>query len=169
MAAGRRLAIASGIDRFLDIAARHHIKPLLVLFDSCWDPNPQLGTQRAPKPGVHNSGWLQSPGAKALQDPKEYPRLKTYVTGVVGAFGKDPRVLGWDVWNEPDNMNTNSYGSAGAEEQGRSRARAAAAGVRVGARGRRRAAADVGRLEGRLVQRRQALADGARSARAART
>jgi hypothetical protein len=99
------------INRFLDIAARHQIKPLFVLFDSCWDPNPKLGPQRAPKPGVHNSGWLQSPGAKALQDPKEYPRLKTYVTGVVKAFAKDPRVLGWDVWNEPDNMNTNSYGA----------------------------------------------------------
>jgi len=82
-----------------------------VLFDSCWDPNPHLGKQHDPKPGVHNSGWLQAPGAKALQDPKQYPRLKRYVTGVVGAFGKDSRVLGWDVWNEPDNMNTNSYGS----------------------------------------------------------
>jgi Cellulase (glycosyl hydrolase family 5) len=100
------------ITHFLDIAAKHHIKPLFVLFDSCWDPNPRVGRQRAPKPGVHNSGWLQSPGAKALQDPKEYPRLKEYVTGVVTAFGKDARVLGWDVWNEPDNTNTNSYGSA---------------------------------------------------------
>jgi hypothetical protein len=99
------------IDRFLDLAARHDIKPMLVLFDSCWDPNPQLGQQRAPKPGVHNSGWLQSPGAKALLDPKERPRLETYVSGVIKAFGKDPRVLAWDVWNEPDNMNTNSYGS----------------------------------------------------------
>jgi len=99
------------INQFLDIAAKHKIKPLLVLFDSCWDPNPHLGKQHDPKPGVHNSGWLQAPGAQALQDPKEYPRLKTYVTGVVGAFGKDSRVLGWDVWNEPDNMNTNSYGS----------------------------------------------------------
>jgi len=99
------------INQFLDIAAKHKIKPLLVLFDSCWDPNPHLGKQHDPTPGVHNSGWLQAPGAKALQDPKEYPRLKTYVTGVVGAFGKDSRVLGWDVWNEPDNMNTNSYGS----------------------------------------------------------
>jgi hypothetical protein len=99
------------IDRFLAIADRHRIKPLLVLFDSCWDPNPKLGPQHAPKPGVHNSGWLQSPGAKALQDPGEYPRLKTYVTGVVAAFGQDPRVLGWDVWNEPDNTNNNSYGS----------------------------------------------------------
>ena len=98
------------INQFLDIAAKHRIKPLLVLFDSCWDPNPRLGKQHDPKPGVHNSGWLQAPGAKALQDPKEYQRLKAYVMGVVGAFGKDSRVLGWDVWNEPDNMNTNSYG-----------------------------------------------------------
>ena len=93
------------IDTFLQIAANHHIKPLLVLFDSCWDPNPQLGKQRDPRPGVHNSGWVQSPGAKALQDPAQVPRLEKYVKGVVGAFANDPRILGWDVWNEPDNGN----------------------------------------------------------------
>jgi len=94
---------------FLQIAARHHIKPLFVLFDSCWDPEPHLGKQHAPKPGVHNSGWVQSPGAKALQDPSQYPRLEAYVKGVVGAFAKDDRILGWDVWNEPDNGNGGSY------------------------------------------------------------
>ena len=31
------------IDQFLTIAARHHIRPLLVLFDSCWDPLPRTG------------------------------------------------------------------------------------------------------------------------------
>ena len=82
---------------------------MFVLFDSCWDPSPALGKQRAPTPGVHNSGWLQSPGAKALEDKAGYPRLEAYVKGVVGAFGKDPRVLGWDVWNEPDNTNGGSY------------------------------------------------------------
>ena len=143
------------IDRFLAIAAKHHIRPLFVLFDSCWDPDPRLGPQRAPTPGVHNSGWLQSPGAKALQDPKEYPRLRAYVMGVVGAFGRDPRVLAWDTWNEPDNTNTSSYGAKEPAEQGEPRARAAAEGVRVGAGGRRRAAADLGRVEGRLVGRRR--------------
>jgi len=93
------------IDTFLEIAAKHHIRPLFVLFDSCWDPNPQLGKQRDPRPGVHNSGWVQSPGAKALQDPAQIPRLEKYVKGVVGAFRNDPRILGWDVWNEPDNGN----------------------------------------------------------------
>ena len=82
------------IDQFLTIASKHHIRPLLVLFDSCWDPLPQLGPQHPPIPGVHNSGWVQSPGAKALGDPSQVPRLKDYVQGVVGAFAKDDRILG---------------------------------------------------------------------------
>jgi glycosyl hydrolase family 10 len=97
------------IDKFLGIASRHHIRPLFVLFDSCWDPAPQLGPQHAPIPGVHNSGWVQSPGAKALADPSQYPRLKEYVQGVVGAFAKDDRILGWDVWNEPGSDQTGNY------------------------------------------------------------
>jgi len=97
------------INTFLTIAAKHHIKPMFVLFDSCWDPYPAIGKQRAPRPGVHNSGWMQSPGAKALADPDEYPRLEQYVKGVVGAFARDPRILAWDIWNEPDNTNGSSY------------------------------------------------------------
>jgi hypothetical protein len=94
---------------FLEIAARHGIKPLFVLFDSCWDPNPKLGPQHPPIPGVHNSGWVQGPGAKALADPAQVPRLEGYVKDVVGSFAGDARILGWDVWNEPDNTNGNSY------------------------------------------------------------
>jgi Cellulase (glycosyl hydrolase family 5) len=97
------------IDQFLTIASRHHIRPLFVLFDSCWDPMPHLGLQHPPIPGVHNSGWVQSPGAKALADPAQYPRLKQYVQGVVGAFAKDDRILGWDVWNEPGSDQTDNY------------------------------------------------------------
>jgi hypothetical protein len=98
------------LDTFLRIAQRHGIRPIFVLFDSVWDPNPQLGKQRAPRPGVHNSGWVQSPSTKALQDRSEYPRLEAYVKGVVGAFARDNRVLAWDIWNEPDNVNNGSYG-----------------------------------------------------------
>ncbi|HEU4635347.1 MAG TPA: cellulase family glycosylhydrolase [Edaphobacter sp.] len=98
------------LDAFLAIASRHHIRPILVLFDSCWEPNPHLGPQHPPIPGVHNSGWVQSPGAKELSDPSYEPKLKEYVVGVVSAFGKDDRVLAWDVWNEPDNTNGNRFG-----------------------------------------------------------
>jgi hypothetical protein len=97
------------MDQFLTIASRHHIRPLFVLFDSCWDPLPHLGPQHPPIPGVHNSGWVQSPGAKALADPSQYPRLKAYVQGVVGAFAKDDRILGWDIWNEPGSDTSGNY------------------------------------------------------------
>ncbi len=97
------------LNTFLTIAAKHHIKPIFVLFDSVWDPLPHLGKQHAPVAGVHNSGWVQSPGAKALADPSQYPRLEAYVKGVVGAFAKDKRILAWDIWNEPDNVTTGSY------------------------------------------------------------
>jgi hypothetical protein len=52
---------------------------------------------------VHNSGWVQSPGAVELSEPAYEPKLEAYVKGVVGAFANDSRVLAWDVWNEPDN------------------------------------------------------------------
>jgi hypothetical protein len=97
------------LDQFLTIAAKHKIRPIFVLFDSVWDPDPKLGKQRAPRPGVHNSGWMQSPGRAALQNASEYPRLEAYVKGVVGAFARDQRVLAWDIWNEPDNENPGSY------------------------------------------------------------
>src|SRR5438477_9674356 len=97
------------IDRFLSIAGKHHIKPMFVLFDSCWDPFPETGPQRAPKPGVHNSGWVQSPGAAALMDASQYDRLRQYVQGVLGIYRYDRRILAWDLWNEPDNTNDSSY------------------------------------------------------------
>lgn len=97
------------IDIFLGLCAKHHIRPVLVFFDSCWDPSPKLGPQHPPIPGVHNSGWVQSPGSAALADPAQYPRLEAYVKGVIGAFAKDPRILAWDVWNEPDNLNGPEY------------------------------------------------------------
>jgi hypothetical protein len=98
-----RAGFSQRLSQFVGIAASHRIKPLFVLFDSCWDPAPKPGRQRAPIAGVHNSGWVQSPGAARLRDPAYTRVLQSYVTGVVGLFRNDPRVLGWDVWNEPDN------------------------------------------------------------------
>jgi endo-1,4-beta-mannosidase len=97
------------MDVFLQLAQRYGIKPLFVLFDSCWDPFPKPGKQREPKPHVHNSGWVQSPGQYALKDSTQYPRLERYVKGVVSRFANDERILGWDIWNEPDNMTGPSY------------------------------------------------------------
>jgi hypothetical protein len=91
------------LNQFLDIAAAHHIRPIFVLFDSCWETNPHLGPQHPPIPGIHNSGWVQSPGKERLLDLFVEPQLQSYVVGIVGAFADDSRILAWDVWNEPDN------------------------------------------------------------------
>jgi hypothetical protein len=98
------------IERYLDISHRHGIGTMLVFFDSCWHPFPRLGKQPPPEPGLHNSGWVQSPGRVALENANEWPRLEDYVRGVVRHFRNDPRVQVWDIWNEPDNNNGNSYG-----------------------------------------------------------
>jgi Cellulase (glycosyl hydrolase family 5) len=98
-----RQGFQSRLAQFVGISARHGIKPLFVLFDSCWDPFPRVGRQRAPRPGVHNSGWVQSPGAEHIDDRRYAGVLQSYVTGVLSQFRNDDRVLGWDLWNEPDN------------------------------------------------------------------
>lgn len=91
------------LHQFLAIAERYQIRVIAVLFDSCWDPDPHAGTQRAPLPGVHNSRWVQSPGRARLTDLAAGPRLEAYVTGLIASLKDDPRILAWDVWNEPDN------------------------------------------------------------------
>jgi len=103
-------AFLDRMEQFLKIADKHHIKPILVFFDSCWDPDPKLGRQHDPKPFVHNSGWVQSPGREFIAQPERLDELKPYVVGVLTHFRDDPRIAFWDLYNEPDNLNDNSYG-----------------------------------------------------------
>jgi hypothetical protein len=91
------------LEQFVSIADRNGIKVLFVLFDSCWDPFPRPGPQPDPVPGVHNSRWVQSPGAERIDDRRYRRVLYDYVTGLLTQFRADDRVLGWDLWNEPDN------------------------------------------------------------------
>ena len=98
-----RQGFLSRLDRFLGLCQAHAIRPLLVFFDDCWNQNPQLGPQPEPRPGVHNSGWVQSPGSSVVTDPAAWQRLEEYVRGVLAAFGQDRRILAWDLYNEPGN------------------------------------------------------------------
>lgn len=91
------------METFLQSADKHKIRVMFVLFDSCWDPNPVSGRQRPPIPGVHNSGWMQAPGAARLADRSQYGKLEAYVKDLVGHFANDKRIVVWDVWNEPNN------------------------------------------------------------------
>jgi len=105
------------VDQFLAIAHKHHIGAILVPLDGVWDPRPKLGKQREPRPHVHNSGWVQAPGAEILGDPKRHDELRAYVYGVIRHFRDDRRIQVWDVFNEPDNPNENAYGKNGARTE----------------------------------------------------
>ena len=93
----------SRIDQYLSIADKHHIKTIFVFFDDCWNKVGVIGTQPAPKPGIHNSGWVQDPGDPAYKETENFPALETYVKDVMGHLSKDKRILLWDLYNEPGN------------------------------------------------------------------
>lgn len=91
------------MNTFLGIADSKKIKALFVFFDDCWNKEAKAGIQPAPKPGVHNSGWVQDPGDPAHKDSTLFPQLQRYVVSVVTRFANDPRILLWDLYNEPGN------------------------------------------------------------------
>jgi len=88
---------------FLSIAAKHKIKILFCIFDDCWNPDPKIGKQPAPKPGVHNSGWVRSPAQSVHNDSTQWDYLEKYVTDILTSFKNDERILMWDLYNEPAN------------------------------------------------------------------
>ncbi len=98
------------MEEYLVISDRLKIKTLFVFFDDCWKADFAIGPQPPPVPRKHNSGWLQSPGRRAADDPAEWPRLHEYVTAVMKFFAGDERIAGWDLYNEPGN------GSAGNDQ-----------------------------------------------------
>jgi len=93
------------VDKYLQVAANHKIQTIFVFFDDCWNKDAQAGKQPAPKPGVHNSGWLQDPGISQYKDESVFSELEKYVKDVMSHFSKDQRILLWDLYNEPKNSN----------------------------------------------------------------
>ncbi|MFV0540042.1 MAG: cellulase family glycosylhydrolase, partial [Aestuariibaculum sp.] len=57
--------------------------------------------------GVHNSGWVQDPGFPASEERANDKELETYVKDILTTFGKDKRILLWDLYNEPGNNGKN--------------------------------------------------------------
>ena len=98
------LGFLKRLDTYLSLAEKHKIKTMFVLLDDVWHPVPKLGNQPEPIPHVHNSGWVQAPGAEILGDTTRHNELEGYIKGVTSHFANDERVLVWDVYNEPDNV-----------------------------------------------------------------
>jgi hypothetical protein len=98
------------VSKYLAIADKHHIQTIFVFFDDCWNPNAKPGKQPDPKPGIHNSGWMQDPG-KPLTTPADFTALKVYVDDILTTYKHDNRVLLWDLYNEPGNGDKNKIAS----------------------------------------------------------
>ena len=98
------LGFLNRLDSYLKMSSSKGIKTLFVLLDDVWHPVPKLGKQPEPVPFVHNSGWVQSPGAEILGDSLRHHELKNYIKGVITHFAQDKRVVAWDLYNEPDNV-----------------------------------------------------------------
>ena len=99
------LGLLKRVENYLKIADSNDIKTLFVLLDDCWHPLPKIGKQPDPIPFVHNSQWVQAPGAYILGDSLRHIEVKNYIKGVVTHFADDQRVIGWDLYNEPGNLN----------------------------------------------------------------
>ena len=77
----------------LDICEKHGIKVVMTFFTNGGKFDAvTLGQQPDPTPGIHNPEWRQTPGAKAVNDPAEWPRLEKYVKDILKTFRKDNRI-----------------------------------------------------------------------------
>ncbi|CAE7475970.1 unnamed protein product [Symbiodinium natans] len=88
------------LEEFLDICHANGIGVGFVFFDDCWHHS-GLDLQKPclPTKGLHNDCWMASP-----QDVERYlgvEHFKPYVQDLVRKFGQDPRVLWWEIINEP--------------------------------------------------------------------
>jgi hypothetical protein len=91
------------LNEYLTVSSKHGIKTLFVFFDDCWNDTYAPGKQPEPKPGVHNSGWVRDPGTMIYTHPDTLVVLEKYVKDILTTFGKDNRILLWDLYNEPGN------------------------------------------------------------------
>jgi len=90
-------------DQFLAIASKMGIRAMPVLFDDCNFAGgvPHSGKQPEPTPLVHNSQWVGSPPPAMVSDRNAWPELERYVKDMITSYKNDPRIVIWDLYNEP--------------------------------------------------------------------
>jgi len=105
-------------ERFLTVAARHGIKLMVCFANDCTVPKdekyrvPALGPQHYDW-GYHggrknspHSGYKNAVGYNpALDEPEMAERFYAMVSEIVAKYANDPRIVIWDLFNEPGNGN----------------------------------------------------------------
>jgi hypothetical protein len=94
------------LDIFMEICKKHRIRFMPALFDDCafgLERDPKAGKQPEPLIGWYAWAWSPSPGHSLVIDERTHSRIEKYVKAVIGRFKDDPRILLWDLYNEPTN------------------------------------------------------------------
>ncbi len=105
-------------DRYLDVCARHGISAMILFGNDCTVPRevykePRLGPQTYDI-GYHGGRKISphavrnASGYNPMDDPavaKDYYRM---VGEIIEKYAKDPRIVVWDLFNEPGNGNRGS-------------------------------------------------------------
>lgn len=98
------LGYAKRIYTVLDICQKYEMRALVTFYTNGGKGiEPHLGKQSEYKPGVHNGGWVQSPGVSVVNDPSKWGHLERYIKGIINEFKDDNRILMWCLYNEPEN------------------------------------------------------------------
>jgi hypothetical protein len=87
---------------FLTIADRHHIQPLFVFFDDCWNKEPKAGKQPSLNLAFTTQAGCRIRAKTASFDTTGFPTGKI-CKGCSHHFAHDKRILLWDLYNEPGN------------------------------------------------------------------
>ncbi|RPI84814.1 MAG: hypothetical protein EHM42_07220, partial [Planctomycetaceae bacterium] len=81
----------ANFEDFLATTDKHGLKVMPILFDSCFGVAPSLESRHI---------WVANPGPDRM-GREWWPESDEYTTAVVSAHVNDPRILLWDVMNEP--------------------------------------------------------------------
>lgn len=115
----QRQGFLQRLTHFLDLLEQQQMTMVPIFFDDCCVPQsvyspPRLGKQPDPVPG-HHGGTVVTPfdgknevGYSFVDEPQLLPQLEEYVSELTNTFGQDPRIIAWDIWNEPGNSNRQS-------------------------------------------------------------
>jgi hypothetical protein len=99
-------AFKQRFETFLSICGNRGIKVMPCFFDDCaFGPitDPEFGKQPDVVVGWYANGWTPSPGHQRVRDPKARSALERYAKDIMTAHRDDPRILCWDLYNEPSN------------------------------------------------------------------
>lgn len=118
-----RQGLMERFDRFLMLLNRHGMTVMPIFFDDCgrgpvelYSDAVRLGPQPEPVPGNHG-GYPLRPRMKSVNptygmadDPANWPNMEAFVKDFVGRYRNDPRIIAWDIWNEPGNSGADGRG-----------------------------------------------------------